>query len=71
VREQGVNAGAVEVRHAGQVDDEDDEPALLRSGEQRVAEPAGVAHVDLAHGGHDRDPVRAGPGGELKRSGHH
>ena len=70
MREQDVDAGAVEVLHAGQVHDE---RAAVRDGggqAERVAEPVGVAHVDLARHGHDRDPVRAGPGGELKRSGH-
>jgi len=63
-REQDTHAGTVEVLHAGQVHDE---RAAVRGGSggqaERVAEPVGVAHVDLARHGHDRDSIRAGPGG--------
>ena len=42
--------GAVEVSDGGQVDDE---WAALRGGQaERVTEPVGVAHVDLADSGH-------------------
>ena len=68
VREQGVHAGAVQVFHAGQVHDD---PAALRGGlAEGGLELVRVAHVDLTHRGHHRDPVRAATGGELKRGGH-
>ena len=58
MREQGVDAGAVQVIHA--------RSGRRRTGRrsaggqaERVAEPVGVAHVDLADRGHDRGAVGA------------
>src|SRR6185437_10381934 len=59
-REQDVDAGTVEVLHAGQVHDE---PLAVPGGlAERVAEPVRVAHVDLADRGHHRGPVRIATG---------